>query len=106
MFFKSKKEKERLENERREKELDELVIEAFMPIFPPTELRDTYPGGPEVEALAYCYVKGHGWPDITPREINRSCGRIYRQYVSSRGRKDEPIFWTREDVLRRLCRYK
>ncbi len=98
MFSNSKK-----REDARKAQLDELVIEALMPVFPPSEMKP----GEEVAALAHCVVMEiPGWSDITPWEIRRSLGRIYTQYVIQRGKINQPVHWGVTDVLRSLCLYK
>ncbi len=91
----------------RDEQLDELVIEALTPVFPPSEMKP----GEEVAALAHCKVmETPEWNSITPQEIRRSLGRIYTQYVVRAGRLTHgvhpTVHWDLRDVLRHLCPYK
>ncbi len=83
--------------------LDDLVIQALMPVFPPSEMD----GIPEVAALAHCVVmETPGWENITQQEIRGSLGRIWQKHVVRAGRLGQPVHWDVTDVLRYLCPYK
>src|SRR6266480_7042369 len=87
----------------RKAEFDELVIDALMPVFPPTEMRLCG----MVKALAFCVVmETPGWSDITIGEIRASMGRIYTQNVVETGKMNQSVTWNQRDVWRYLYPYK